>query len=450
MLSLPPASALSGLPGPGLQPSEPQTSGENIQETGGMEEQREGTALQTQLSRRLEEDKEELRGHIRDLMAQLEHKETELGMAQAGLAQQLQTTEALQAQLVEKEAELGVAQVSLAQQHEKVTELEQQLEKSETKRRDLLEIVHKLKVTQEWWGNVRVFCRVRPLLASEQGGQKAMGHLYFSPDDKTYFVFSRPGEAYNGHMRENMDFPFTFDHIFPPSASQEEVFEEVALLVQSVLDGHNVCIFAFGQTGSGKTYTMEGPKNASLDTAGLIPRAVQQIFRASHEMEAKGWKHSFTASYLEIYNEALQDLLVPLTERRSILKIRLVNNKVHVPGLSRFPVASAEKVLNLLRKAKAHRATAKMRLNKCSSRSHAVFQLQIESQKASHEPCTSAVLNLVDLAGSERLTKSQPTKEQMKETLSINSSLSVLSRVILAVRKKVLPAPIFLLALLPR
>ena len=70
----------------------------------------------------------------------------------------------------------------------------------------------------------------------------------------------------------------------PPSSSQlhdpsmclqEEVFEEVAQLVQSALDGYKVCIFAYGQTGSGKTHTMMGPQyNQAL--RGIIPRCCRK------------------------------------------------------------------------------------------------------------------------------------------------------------------------------
>jgi len=58
-------------------------------------------------------------------------------------------------------------------------------------------------------------------------------------------------------------------------ASQEEVFSELAQLIQSAIDGKNVCVFAYGQTGSGKTHTMEGGDG---DDEGVIPRSVNLIF----------------------------------------------------------------------------------------------------------------------------------------------------------------------------
>jgi kinesin family protein C1 len=68
---------------------------------------------------------------------------------------------------------------------------------------------------------------------------------------------------------------FNFDKVFPPSVSQEKVFEEVSEFVQSALDGYNVCLFSYGQTGSGKTHTMQGSGVGQM--RGIIPRAIQQV-----------------------------------------------------------------------------------------------------------------------------------------------------------------------------
>ena len=90
------------------------------------------------------------------------------------------------------------------------------------------------------------------------------------------------------------------------------MFEDISQLVQSVLDGYRVCIFAYGQTGSGKTYTMEGPSgNHDALSSGMIPRAVSQIFETAHHLNLKnGWTFHLEASFLEIYNETIRDLLM--------------------------------------------------------------------------------------------------------------------------------------------
>lgn len=84
---------------------------------------------------------------------------------------------------------------------------------------------------------------------------------------------------------------FAFDKVFTPSSSQEDVFGEISQLIQSALDGYNVCIFAYGQTGSGKTYTMEG-NTADHDKQGMIPRAMEQVFRTSQDLKERGWQVS--------------------------------------------------------------------------------------------------------------------------------------------------------------
>nr|XP_028576617.1 kinesin-like protein KIFC1 isoform X1 [Podarcis muralis] len=369
---------------------------------------------QSQAIRELETAGRKAREAKEDLAAQLEAREAELRLAQESLAQRAQENEALAA---------------------RKAQLEQKLHESEMERRSLHNAVQELK------GNIRVFCRVRPLLSSEKEAQKqGVSHLRFPPDDSKSLVLSKAEESHVGRERkEDIVYEFNFDQVFPPSSSQEEVFEEISLLVQSALDGYHVCIFAYGQTGSGKTYTMEGPDCQDPSTAGMIPRAVQQIFRKAREMEAKGWKYHFTANFLEIYNESLRDLLVLRPERGSELEIRRVSQcteELHVPNLCYVPVASEQEVLKLLQRAKANRSVAKTNLNERSSRSHSLFQLRIEGHNTNRELHTSSVLSLVDLAGSERLDRSLSTGDRLKETQAINSSLSNLGLVITALSNK--------------
>ena len=72
---------------------------------------------------------------------------------------------------------------------------------------------------------------------------------------------------------------------------------------------HQTCIFAYGQTGSGKTHTLEGPLQSSLNSdadpgsdidAGLIPRAVQMLWKTAKDLQEKGWQYSFEGQILEI------------------------------------------------------------------------------------------------------------------------------------------------------
>lgn len=98
---------------------------------------------------------------------------------------------------------------------------------------------------QDLKGNIRVFCRCRPFNALEDNKQ-GVNISYL--DEETIQLFKQ----------ENSKHEFTFDRVYPPNSQQEHVFEDLAELVQSCLDGYNICVFAYGQTGSGKTYTMIG------------------------------------------------------------------------------------------------------------------------------------------------------------------------------------------------
>ena len=91
---------------------------------------------------------------------------------------------------------------------------------------------------------------------------------------------------------------FILLRVFGPSSSQGEIYDEISQLVQSALDGYNVCVFAYGQTGSGKTYTMEGGPGIEEDETqcGVIPRTIRQIFDIKKKLVEKSWSYKLTVS----------------------------------------------------------------------------------------------------------------------------------------------------------
>lgn len=314
--------------------------------------------------------------------------------------------------------ELGANQGNLTQQRSYIQSLEQQLSKAERTRRDLHNAIQELK------GNIRVFCRIRPAL---DGADCAL-----QLPEANKLSLSCCGERY----------PFGFDKIFPEGACQESVFEEMSGLVQSALDGYKVCIFAYGQTGSGKTFTMQGTTEPS--TWGLIPRSLRKIFEVSEGMRDKGWEWTLQASFMEVYNEQLRDLLrdgpsataPPAGGSAGAALVHVIKHDdawgTVVTNMSRVSVESMEQIGTLMSRAARQRAVGATDMNAVSSRSHSIFALYLRGVNRDLNSELHGALHLVDLAGSERLDKSGATGDRLKETQNINRSLSSLADVFLA------------------
>ncbi|XP_064557452.1 kinesin-like protein KIFC1, partial [Zonotrichia leucophrys gambelii] len=250
--------------------------------------------------RRLRQERDEALGRAQELSGQLENAGAQLQQTQQQLQEQLEAMAALR--------ELEASQRALLAEHEERIHL------LEMERRRLHNDIQELR------GNIRVFCRVRPLLPEERERQRGLPHLHFPPQDPRGLVLTRP----------------------------DDIFGEIQLLVQSALDGYPVCIFAYGQTGSGKTFTMEGPAPPGTpESRGMIPRAVRHLFHGAQDLAGKGWQYGFSASFLEIYNEGLRDLLLAKGQRGSELEIRRLapdSDQLHVPNLTWVPVESEEQV----------------------------------------------------------------------------------------------------------
>ena len=276
---------------------------------------------------------------------------------------------------------------------------------------------------------LKVAVRVRPPLALELGKEEVVyieGNSIKVSDDQ--------------HLIES-----SYDKVFTSNVQQAEVYEFLAPVVHNVVKGFNASIFAYGQTGSGKTYTMFGSEwelnvgrrrgPHSLDNAmshGVIPRAVQQLFQDLAVDMDRG--HSFTVlcSFVQIYNERVFDLLQDDSHSRPLSIREDALFGIFVEGLAEYVVQTPTDCLLLIKRGDRNRAIRATKMNAMSSRSHSIFQLKLEGEKANKKGMLKrAKLNLCDLAGSEKFDKEgEMTKPHIAEMGSINTSLTTLGKVI--------------------
>ncbi|KAI5139242.1 Kinesin-Like Protein Kif17 [Manis pentadactyla] len=225
---------------------------------------------------------------------------------------------------------------------------------------------------------------------------------------------------------------FTFDGAYYMEHFTEQIYNEIAYpLVEGVTEGYNGTIFAYGQTGSGKSFTMQGLPDPPSQR-GIIPRAFEHIFESIQC--AENTKFLVRASYLEIYNEDVRDLLGADTKQKLELKEH-PEKGVYVKGLSVCTVYSVAQCEHIMDTGWRNRSVGYTLMNKDSSRSHSIFTISIEIcavGERGKDRLRAGKLNLVDLAGSERQSKTGATGERLKEATKINLSLSALSNVISA------------------
>jgi len=264
---------------------------------------------------------------------------------------------------------------------------------------------------------VKVFVRSRPALGSERGRR------------------AFPLDAQ----------PLAFDSVFAADTTQEDVFTQVGLpVLKECLKGVNGTILAYGQTGSGKTHSLLH-QGADVAEAGLLPRLVATLYtQISQDAENV---YDIDAAAMQVYNEQVDDLLQHDLESGVGLGLP-VQNGGWVPGLTHIKCANPSDLLEAFGRARSNLVYAETRMNKASSRSHAVFQICITrrarlcssaSSKAGcgqQMQCTFGKLNVVDLAGSERVKKSGVEGAQLREATAINRSLLAFGNVVSALAAK--------------
>ncbi|CAN8259873.1 unnamed protein product [Cochlearia groenlandica] len=232
-------------------------------------------------------------------------------------------------------------------------------------------------------------------------------------------------------MPNHLSPAFEFDRIFGEDCKTVQVYEaRTKEIVSAAVRGFNGTVFAYGQTNSGKTHTMRGLPSEP----GVIPLAVHDLFDTIYQDVSR--EFLLRMSYLEIYNEDINDLLAP--EHRKLQIHENLEKGIFVAGLREEIVTSPQQVLEMMEFGESHRHIGETNMNLYSSRSHTIFRMIIESrQKTLDEGVGNAcdavrvsVLNLVDLAGSERAAKTGAEGVRLKEGSHINKSLMTLGTVI--------------------
>lgn len=275
---------------------------------------------------------------------------------------------------------------------------------------------------------VHVYCRLRPM----QRDSDLPCLKIISP---TTLLLSPPASAITYRNESNKTMKYTFKEVFPPEASQQEVFDKVALpLVEGLIRGKNGLLFTYGVTGSGKTFTMTG----EAQSCGILPRCLNVIFKTINDYQAHKYvfkpdkmnmfdvqteaeamlerqhelhrfksnkknnsnpdlamsssdvskimginedhQYSVFVTYVEIYNNSVYDLLDDCpTGRIPIVKIIREDaaHNMYVNGVTEVEIKSAEEAFNAFYTGLKRRRMAHTNLNAESSRSHSVFTIRL-------------------------------------------------------------------------
>ena len=277
--------------------------------------------------------------------------------------------------------------------------------------------------------NIKVCLRIRPMSLQEK-----------SRNDKECIetVSNEQLILTHKHLRRS----YTFNLVFGQESSQEDVFFNCSInkLIDSALDGYSVTIFAYGQTGSGKTYTIMGREDAINEKilynnkySGIMPKSINYIWSTVGRRQQK---YYIKVSFLEIYNEQINDLLNPTN---SNLQIRWDQKQgFFVEGLLVIECKKPEDIVEIIIQGTKNRKKGSHDLNKDSSRSHSILTVYLISEFLSGGESYKKYgkLSFVDLAGSERLKETHSKGGMVKETGNINKSLFVLGKVISSLTDK--------------
>jgi len=314
--------------------------------------------------------------------------------------------------------------------------------------------------------NVSVMVRCRPPIVSDNLHGVDDNSVVLTDEEAQCVKVITDNHNNTGQEREQQQVyrEFYFDRVFSPDCNDEKVYMTSGRrLVQSAFCGYNCTIFLYGQTGTGKTHTHSNmTSNAFSHLFSLIRSSGQET------------RVLIRASYYELYNEMIRDLLSKNPTKALELKESKTRG-TYIKDLSCFLVGNQRELENLKKLGDKRRSTASTQMNEHSSRSHSIFSITIETVSSMSQGNDASVtrrhqggeartgseesvgkssskargakddkdtavrlgrLHLIDLAGSERQTKSGSSGARLKEASRINLSLTCLSLVINALTDK--------------
>ena len=265
-------------------------------------------------------------------------------------------------------------------------------------------------------GNVNVICRFRPMNELEKTNGKEEVADFTSPTSLTFHS-----------TKEKNNYKYNFDRIFPPSSTQQEVYDfGVKGIIDSVLSGYNGTVLAYGQTSSGKTYTMQGLVDSDINK-GIIPRMISHAFNFIYDSPPEN-EFMVKVSMIEIYQEKIRDLIE--TDKINLNVREDPNKGIFIEDVSEHYVGCPEEVIDIMKVGTENRAQACTNMNEHSSRSHSIFIMTINQNNKKDGVAKTGKLYLVDLAGSEKISKTGATGHTLEEAKIINKSLTTLGMVI--------------------
>lgn len=285
------------------------------------------------------------------------------------------------------------------------------------------------KDAKEGAETVKVVCRFRPIVLERERNDDVIATVV---DSRTVSL----GLSLTGPIHV-----YSYDQAFGPETTQSQIYQYCLTgPVEDFFSGYNGTVFVYGQTGLGKSYTMMGPLTGTADGEdeqdGIIPRVSNEIFRKINHASST-IEFQVSVSYYEIYLEEIRDLLVSGHQahgKYTTPKISIHEDKaegVHLKGISHAFVSSAEEMQMVLLTGSRNRAVGSTLMNEESSRSHAIFQVNLSQKDTSTGELKRLHLFLVDLAGLEKIGKTGALHGlTLEETKRINQSLSALGNVI--------------------